>query len=81
MHSRKKVPIPKKLGEKEEVRNLFFLTLNLNKLEALKVDITKCKTVENYAKDYNLSRTTVYKRIKQGDLKTITIDGVNFIRV
>ena len=53
----------------------------MNKVEALKVDITKVKTVENYAKDYNLSRTTVYKRIKQGDLKTITIDGVNFIKV
>ena len=53
----------------------------MDKLEALKIDITKVKTVENYAKDYNLSRTTVYKRIKQGDLKTITIDGVNFIKV
>ena len=63
------------------MRNLFFLTFKMNKLEALKVDITKVKTVENYAKDYNLSRTTVYKRIKQGDLKTITIDGVNFIKV
>ena len=45
------------------------------------MDITKVKTVENYAKDYSLSRTTVYKRIKEGDLKTIKIDGVNFIKL
>lgn len=50
-------------------------------MEALKVDRTKLKTVENYSKDYGVSKPTVYKRLKSGELKKVVIDGVTFVQV
>ena len=50
-------------------------------MEALKVDRTKLKTVENYAKYVGLSKPTVYKRIKEGLVKKVVIDGVTFIQM
>ena len=50
-------------------------------MESIKVDIRNVKTVENYAKSFGLSRPTVYKRIRSGDIKTVKIDGVTFVRV
>jgi hypothetical protein len=50
-------------------------------MEVLKIDRTKLKTVENYSKDYGVSKPTVYKRLKSGELKKVTIDGVTFVQI
>lgn len=50
-------------------------------METIKVDKTKLKTVENYAKAYGISKPTVYTRIKQGLLKKVIIDGVTFVQL
>lgn len=50
-------------------------------MESLKVDRSKLKTVQNYAFHYGISRPTVYKRIEEGILKKVVIDGVTFVEV
>lgn len=50
-------------------------------MESKTIDRTKLKTVENYAKSYNLSKPTVYKRLKDGLLKEVLIDGVRFVQL
>lgn len=50
-------------------------------MEQLKVDKTKLKTVENYSKHYNISKPTVYKRLADGLLKKVIIDGVTFVQL
>jgi len=50
-------------------------------MQTLKVDVTKLKTPENYGKQYGISKPTVYKRIREGELKTIKIDGRLYIKV
>jgi len=50
-------------------------------MESLKVDRTKLKTVENYSKAYGISKPTVYKRIQDGLLKKVVIDGVTFVQI
>jgi len=50
-------------------------------MESIKIDRTKLKTVENYAKAYSVSKPTVYKRISEGLLKKVVIDGVTFVQV
>jgi len=50
-------------------------------MEKLKVDRTRLKTVENYAKIVGLSKPTVYKRIREGLIKKVTIDGVTFVEL
>ncbi len=50
-------------------------------MDALKVDRTKLKTVENYSKAYGISKPTVYQRMKDGLLKKVVIDGVTFVHV
>jgi hypothetical protein len=50
-------------------------------MQPLKIDRTKLKTVENYSKTYNLSKPTVYKRIGDGLLTKVVIDGVTFVLV
>jgi predicted DNA-binding transcriptional regulator AlpA len=50
-------------------------------MEALKIDRTKLKTVENYAKAYGISKPTIYKRLESGELKKVVIDGVTFVQV
>lgn len=49
-------------------------------MEPLKIDRTKLKTVENYAKAFGISKPTIYKRIEQGLLKKVVIDGVTFVQ-
>lgn len=49
--------------------------------QALKIDRTKLRTVENYSKLYGLSKPTIYKRIGDGTLTKILIDGVTFVLV
>ena len=48
-------------------------------MESLKIDRTKLITVQNYAKKQGMSRPTVYKRIREGVIKTTEIDGITFI--
>ena len=50
-------------------------------MESIKIDRTKLKTVENYAKAYGISKPTVYKRIAEGLLKKVIIEGVTFVQV
>lgn len=50
-------------------------------MEKLKVDRTKLKTVNNYAKAYGISKPTVYKRIETGEIKKVVIDGVTFVHI
>lgn len=50
-------------------------------MEALKIDRTKLKTVENYAKAFGISKPTIYKRLESGELKKVVIDGVTFVQV
>jgi hypothetical protein len=50
-------------------------------MEALKIDRTKLKTVENYSKAYGISKPTIYKRLESGELKKVVIDGVTFVQV
>jgi predicted DNA-binding transcriptional regulator AlpA len=50
-------------------------------MQPLKVDRTKLKTVENYAKAYGISKPTIYKRIGDGLLKKVVIDGVTFVLI
>lgn len=50
-------------------------------MESIKVDIRKLKTVQNYAKMYNLSRPTVYRMIRDKELKTVNIDGHVYIKL
>jgi len=50
-------------------------------MEALKIDKTKLKTIANYAKDNGVTRQTVYNMAKEKKVKTIVIDGVQFIQL
>ena len=50
-------------------------------MESTKVDIRGLKTVQNYALEYNVSRPTVYKMIREGGLKTVRIDGKLYIKI
>lgn len=50
-------------------------------MQPLKVDRTKLRTVENYSKLYNLSKPTIYKRMGDGTLTKVVIDGVTFVQL
>lgn len=50
-------------------------------MEALKIDRTKLKTVENYSKMFGISKPTIYKRMGDGTLKKVVIDGVTFVQI
>lgn len=41
--------------------------------------IENLQTVLNFAREKKLSHATIYNRIKSGELKVITIDGIKFI--
>lgn len=45
----------------------------------MKIEISSLKTIKNYALKYKVTPSYVYKLIKQGDLKAVVIDGVQFI--
>lgn len=47
----------------------------------LKEDITKLKTVGNYARFLAVDRQTVYNMIKDGRVKAVIIDGMRFIKL
>ena len=50
-------------------------------MNELKVDIRRLKTVENYAKDFGVSKPTVYKMIDDKKLNTVKIDGKTFVKL
>lgn len=50
-------------------------------INILKVDITKLKTVHNYAKDKNLTPAAIYKQAKNDKVKIIIIDGMKFVHI
>ena len=50
-------------------------------MQPLKIDRTKLRTVENYSKLYNLSKPTIYKRMGDGTLTKVVIDGVTFVQI
>lgn len=50
-------------------------------METLKIDRTKLKTVDNYAKYSGISKPTIYKRIREGLIKPVIIDGVTFVHI
>lgn len=47
----------------------------------LKIDRTKLKTVDNYAKMFGMSRPTVYRKMGDGVLTKVLIDGVTFVLI
>ena len=47
----------------------------------LKVDRTKLLTVQNFAKKFNISRPTIYKRLENKELEKVVIDGVSFVKI
>lgn len=46
----------------------------------MRIDVTKLVTPKNYGLKTGIARSTVYKQIDAGKLKTIVIDGVIFIK-
>jgi excisionase family DNA binding protein len=50
-------------------------------MESIKVDIRDLRTVENYSKEYTISKPTIYKMIKDKELKTVRVDGKLFIKL
>ena len=50
-------------------------------METIKVDKTKLITPTNYAAKYGGTRQTVYNRIKPGELMSVKIDGVVFVKL
>lgn len=43
------------------------------------LDISKLRTIKNYAVKNNVTPTYIYKLIKEGKLKVVMIDNVQFI--
>lgn len=48
-------------------------------METLKIDITKLKTVNNYARGKGVTPAAIYKQAKTGKVKIIIIDGMKFV--
>jgi len=49
--------------------------------KVLKIDITKLRTVSNYAKETGFSRVWVYQLGKDKLINIIEIDGVKFVNL
>jgi hypothetical protein len=45
----------------------------------MKKDVSKLKTVKNYANDEGVTAAYIYKLIKEGKMDCFIIDGVQFI--
>ena len=50
-------------------------------MENLKIDRSRLKTYKNYAQLTGYTVQRIYQLVKTGELKTIEIDGVKFIKV
>ena len=46
-----------------------------------KVDITRLRTFKNFADQTGYTVQRIYQKVKEGDIKTVKIDGVKFIKV
>lgn len=62
-------------------KNILYLCKNKPKMETLKVDKTKLKTVANFAKEMGVTRQTIYLWAKDPlkKIKIVTIDGIMFV--
>jgi hypothetical protein len=47
----------------------------------MKVEINNLHTVKNYAGKHNFSTSYIYKLIRENKLKSVEIDGVQFIDI
>jgi hypothetical protein len=47
----------------------------------MKFDISKLKTIKNYAVGFGVTASYIYKLIKEQKMESIEIDGVQFIDV
>lgn len=50
-------------------------------MKALKVNITRLKTVNGYASDKGISTTEVYRMIKAGKIESFKVDKLTLIIV
>ena len=54
--------------------------MKINKKE-LKVDITRLRTIANYAKMQGLTTVRIYQLEKEDKIKVLKIDGVKFVKL
>jgi hypothetical protein len=47
----------------------------------MKVEINNLQTVKNYATAHDFTTSYIYKLIREGKLKSVEIDGVQFIDI
>ena len=47
----------------------------------MKVDISNLVTIKNFALNYNVTPSYIYKLIKENKMRPVTIDDVQFINV
>ena len=45
----------------------------------MKIETNNLKTIRNYALSMNVTASYIYKRIKEGKMKAVVIDSVQFI--
>lgn len=45
----------------------------------MKIETSNLKTIKNYALSINVTASYIYKRIKEGKMKAVVIDSVQFI--
>lgn len=50
-------------------------------MKKLKYDITKLKSIANYAKIRNLTPPRIYQLIKEKKITPVIIDGIKFIDI
>ena len=50
-------------------------------METIKIDRTKVRTITNYAKMVGQTRQAIHAQIKRGEIITVTIDGVLFVKI
>lgn len=50
-------------------------------MEKILIDRTQLKTFKSYAKMTGYSVQRIYQKVKNGELKTVIIDGVKFIKL
>ncbi len=43
------------------------------------IDITKLKTINNFAKMKNISKQRIYKTLDSGNFDIVEIDGIKFV--
>lgn len=51
------------------------------KRKKMNIDTENLLNIKNYATKENVTPSYIYKLVKEGKMKTITIDGVQFINI